>query len=217
MHTHAFFPIAPERMLEFIRLISEKRDPSFAGENITMMPTDLLLRPGTIPIFTIRDPRLAVPSSYRTMQKMGIPRGGERANYLITTSNIWNRVIYDFYAHHGVQPLVLDADDYMTSEDFVRRVCEKAGLDPAQAHFSWPAATEAEMKQTHPMHYASQSTLINSVGMNPAFAAKNVDMVAEEAKWEAEFGDDVSLVKQVMDLERAHYEYLRERRFTMEA
>ena len=215
LHTHAFFPVSPDRILDYIKIANAGKSGTVSGENCTMIPEHLLLHPGTVPVFTIREPRLVVPSAYRTMNAMDIPQGGGRPNYLITTCNIWNRVLYDFYVSHGFKPIVVDADDYMTNEDFVRHLCVQAGFDANQAYLSWPVPTKEEMDKIHPMYYASQSTLINSSGISPARAAKNMDLDKDEKNWQAEFGDDLPLVKEMVELSMPHYQYLFERRLRM--
>lgn len=215
VNTHPFFPVSPDRIPEYIEVVTARQSGPPGGENPTMIPDGLLLQSGTVPIFNIRDPRLVVPSAYRTMHAMDLAHGGGRANYLITTCHIWSRLLYDFYVSHGVKPIVVDADDFMTSEDFVRHLCSQAGLDPAQAYFSWSIPTKEEQNEIHPYYYASQSTLINSSGINPAKAARNLDLDAEEKKWETEFGDDLALVKEMVELAMPHYQYLFERRLEM--
>ncbi len=135
MHNHIFFPVTAENLSNHMKYAERKESPP--GLNFTMIPEDLLLHSDTVPIFTIRDPRLVVPSTLEVLQRMNLPHGGGRPNYFMVTCGIWNRMLYDYYVTHGIQPIVVDADDYMTSEDFVRELCTKIGLDPAQAYFSW--------------------------------------------------------------------------------
>lgn len=177
-----------------------------------MIPDDLLLRPGTIPIFTTRDPRLAVPSAYRAMQRMGVEHGGSHLNYFSVTCPIWNRLLYDFYVRQGVNPLVIDADDYITNEKFVRSLCARMGLNPEQLYLSWTPPTREQRKEIHPMYYASQSTLINSSRPDPAHAAKNTDLEEEEKRWDREFGDDARFMRKLVEIAMPHHEYLRKKR-----
>lgn len=212
LHFHPFFPVPPEKILDYINHANHKTAPAHP-ENFSIVPDSLLLTPGTVPILNIRHPKLVVPSTWRTLNKMGLPHGAGRPNFLIVTSHIWSRALYDFFLSKGIEPLVVDADDFMTSEEFVRHLCSKAGLDPDQAYFSWP--TDGDKDKHHPMYYASQSTLLNSAGPDAALAAKNKDLAKEEAGWAAEFGDDLALVQEMVDLAMPHYEYLYERRLRL--
>lgn len=175
-----------------------------------MMPNNLLLRPGTVPILTIRDPRLAVPSAYRVLKSMGLPHGSGRPNFLISTATIWHKMLYEFFESKNIHPLVIDADDIMTSQGFVERLCQKLELDPNQSIFQWEARPKGSM---HPMLYASQQYLMDSTAVDPGRAGVNLDLDAEESKWEEEFGDDVGLVREAVARSMSDYLWLRDRAF----
>ncbi|KAK8004539.1 protein-S-isoprenylcysteine O-methyltransferase [Apiospora arundinis] len=177
------------------------------------IPDDLLFAPGTLPVLTIRDPRLTVSSTYRVLAAMGLPHGSGRPNFLISTSTLWIRRLYEAYRSRGIEPVVVDADDLMTSPEFARHVCAKLGLDPESACLSWEATSAEEKAKLHPMEYASQKFLIDSTGIDESRAAKNQDMEAQVQGWPAEFGEDVELVREMVDLAMPHYQYLYERRF----
>lgn len=143
--------------------------------------------------------------------------------FLVATCNIWNCVLYNYYISHGIEPLVIDADDYMTSPEFVRKVSSKIGLDPAQVQFEWDAATVKDDssrawngEDVHPMQFASQNTLYGSSGVDATLAAKNLDMNLVMEKWDEEFEEDLVLVKEMIELAEPHYRYLFEKRFTVE-
>lgn len=210
LHTHSFFPVAPDQILNFVT--APESDHS-GKDNFTMMPDKLLLYPGTVPILTIRNPRLVVPSAHRAMRT--IIKGGGRANLLVVTNQIWCRLLYDYFSANGIEPLVIDADDYMTSRDFVRGLCKRAGLNPEEAVFSWSQSTEDQKKQLPQAHVEIQSTLMNSGGMNPGRAAKNLDLEAEEKNWEEEFGTDANLIQDLIRLAMPHYDYLYGRRLVI--
>lgn len=124
-------------------------------------------------------------------------------------------MLYNFYKSHGVEPVVVDADDYMTSEAFVRSLCVRLGLDPTKVKFEWDAATgEQKEKEIHPMQYASQNTLYESSGVIAGKAAKAFDFTGVSVKWKEEFGDDVGLIEEMVGLAMPHYQYLRERRWS---
>lgn len=208
VHTHSFFPASPDRILEYVTAPSS--EPS-SGDNFTLVPDKLLVHPGTVPVITIRNPRLVVPSAYKAMR--AVINGGGRANMLVITCHVWGRLLYDYYQANGIQPLVIDADDYMTSEEFVRELCKRTGLSPDKAVFSWATATDEQQRNLARPFAAVQTTLMGSTGANPGRAAKNVDLAAEEAKWEEEFGMDIAReIRELVQLAMPHFEFLYERR-----
>lgn len=215
-HTALIYPLAPEMALHFFVSHREGQIDSYTAENPTMMPDDLLLHPGTTPVFTIRHPILTISSAHRTMGKMDVRHGGGRLNFFSVTCQIWYRMMYDFYVNKGITPIVVDGDDIMTSEAFVRQLCSRVGLDPDQAYLSWPAATAEEKEKIHPMYYASQSTLIDSSKPEPARAAKNINLEAERAKWDDDFGQDAPYMRELVEMTMPHYKYLYERRMKMD-
>lgn len=175
-----------------------------------MMPRDLLLRPGTVPILTIRDPRLAVPSAYRVLKSMGLPHGSGRPNFLISTATIWQEMLCEFFEVNDIHPLVVDADDIMASQGFVEKLCQELELDSNQCIFQWEARPKDSM---HPMLYASQQYLMDSTAVDPGRAGVNLDLDAEESRWEEEFGDDVGLLGEAVARSMGDYLWLRERAF----
>ena len=75
---------------------------------------------------------------------------------------------------------------------------------------------EAEEKQKlHPMHYASQSTLIESNGVDARMGAKGRGWDAKMEMWEEEFRDDVKILKDMVHLTMQDYDYLRGKRFVV--
>lgn len=212
---HAFFSVLPEKILQYIKLATDASPLPPGGENFTIIPDALLLKPGTVALLTIRDPRLAVPSAYRTLARFGLSHGSGRLNFLLSTGLIWSQALYDYYVSNGIQPLVVDGDDVMTNENFVRYLCSCAGLEPDEVYTTWSAPTEEEREGIHPMFYASQGTLIESSGIIPGRAAKNMDMAEEVRKWDAEFGEDVGLIREAVESAMPYYRYLHERRLKM--
>jgi hypothetical protein len=201
-------------MLEYVHLLASSEMCHLRSENFSLVPDTLLLRPGTIPLISIRDPRLCVPSAYRVLERMDLPHAGSRAFFLVTTCNVWNCVLYNFHKSHGIEPVVVDADDYMTSESFVRSLCARLGLDPSKVRFEWDAVTsQQEGNDIHPMQYASQTTLYESSGVIAGRAAKNSDLDRLTVKWKEEFGDDAALIEEMVTLAMPHYKYLHDRRW----
>ncbi|KAK8102225.1 hypothetical protein PG984_015371 [Apiospora sp. TS-2023a] len=171
--------------------------------------------PGTVPVLTIRDPRLTVPSAYRVLGAMGLAHGSGRPNFLISTSTLWVRRLYEAYRARGFEPVVVDADDLMTGgAGFARRLCGRLGLDPEQACLSWEGPPSAEERAAmHPAYYASQRFLIESSGVDATRAGRNRDLEAEVRGWPEEFGEDVGMIREMVDLAMPNYRYLLERRF----
>lgn len=112
-------------------------------------------------------------------------------------------------------PITVDCDDIQTaaSTDFTQRLCTTLWLDPEKVQFSWPKLSEKEREATHPSLYASQRTLLESEGVDPWLAARNRDLVEEEAGWEKEFGEDVEMVRRMVREAEMQYRWLVERRF----
>ena len=206
---HAFSSSGPEDVLSMIR---EQSCGAPSSKNCTMIPEELLLRPRTVPILLIRDPRAAVPSAYRVLRDMDLPHGSGRPNFLISTASRWNRQLYDYFIAKGVEPVVVDGDDVMANPPVIRHLCSKLGMDPEQAIFSWPKVTQEEKDKLHPYEYASGRNLFESTGTQPSRAARNRNLEAEEKEWDADFGEDVALVKEMVERALPDYRYLYERR-----
>ncbi|KAI7773789.1 hypothetical protein LA080_009866 [Diaporthe eres] len=194
MHTHPFFILSPDRLLASVTAPGALQND---GRPISLIPKNLLLHPGTVPLFTIRHPVLLVPSSIRGIKKA--ETGDTRASFIIGTSLGFSREIYDWY---------------MTSADFNQSLGERLGLDPALVAVSWPKTTEDEQKLMHPVLLRMQETLVKSQGLDASRAARNVDLTEERARWKEEFSDEeVMLMEEIIAHITPHYEYFRERHF----
>lgn len=156
---------------------------------------------------------MSVPSSVKAIRETqaGGPR---RPAYKIGTSLKFARELYDWYAGHDIEPVVIDADDYMTSEKFSRGLAEKLSLDPAQVAVTWGPTPEEQQAQMHPVLRAMQKTLIDSKGLVPGRAAKNVDPKEQEELWKKEFTqEEVEVMRELIEATSPDYEYLKARRF----
>jgi len=153
----------------------------------------------------------------RVLERMNLPHGGSRAFLLETTCNIWNVLLYNFYTSHGIEPVIVDAEDFMTSEGFVGELCGKLGLDAGRACFAWEGVTKEQREEMHPMLYASQNTLFESEGVDSGKAKGKGGLVKEERAWEEEFGADVGLVKEMVGIAEPFYRWLYERRWKSDA
>ena len=124
-------------------------------------------------------------------------------------------MLYNHYKANGIDPIIVDADDYMTDKAFVRNLCSKLGINAAKVKFEWDAVTaEQKEKEIHPMMYASQNTLYESSGIIAGKAGKNCDFSAVAEEWEEEFGDDAELIEEMVGVAEPHYRYLHERRWS---
>ncbi|KXT10599.1 hypothetical protein AC579_7528 [Pseudocercospora musae] len=110
---------------------------------------------------------------------------------------------------NGIQPLVIDADGVITSQELSRQVCSKPDLNPDLAHFEWQRGDE---DQWHPMEYVSQTTLIESSGIDHSKAAKNLYLDNSEKQRDEEFGEVVGLIREAVAAFVPDYELLFERR-----
>lgn len=124
-----------------------------AIRNPSGVPDQLLLERGTVPVFTIRNPRLQVPSVYRLSLSV-LPGDPVRAETLASLTGRWTRLFYDWYLANGVRAIIVDADDYMSSETFVRHLCEVAGLNPAEALIKWDETKYDQTNRTERNHAA---------------------------------------------------------------
>lgn len=206
MHEHPCFAFEPDRALDLVT--SEWNQPyeKLGGSNYTIVPDDLLLYPGTIPIFTIRHPALTSPAVYRALNDFE----GSISTYNIRfVSQIWQRELYDWYVGHGITPLVVEAEDYMSSPEFVRHLAKQAGLSPENCVFEWEAATPEEIERMNPEYVKVQQTLVKSTGLVSGKVRRDVVVKDEMEKWEAMFGvQGANYVKDMVNASMAHYEYL---------
>lgn len=181
--------------------------------NISDIPDTLLLRPGTVPVFTIRDPRITIPATFRVLQDMNLFHGSGRPNFTISTSPMWIRNLYSYFQANGIEPLIVDADDFITNPDLIKDLCTKLGLNVEQLLWSWTTPTPEERARTHRLFYASQRVLIESEGIRSELASINRNLETEEEQWRADFGEDASMVEEMIELALPHYHWLKKNAF----
>ncbi|KAF7197950.1 hypothetical protein HII31_00664 [Pseudocercospora fuligena] len=179
-----------------------------------MIPDEVLLRPGTSVIMNLRHPAHVVVAAYRGLRDL--EHGADRLNVILITTLRWQREMYDWFVSKGIKPVLAESEDYMTSPDFVKKLCKEAGLDPDHAIFSWPKATEEELANMNPMYAKLLWSLLHSDGLNPSYAKKRLDFDVELAKWKEEFGEDIAnFLREEVEASMPHYEYLRAKKLTM--
>ncbi|KAI8649023.1 hypothetical protein NCS55_01475700 [Fusarium keratoplasticum] len=171
------------------------------------------------PTFLIRHPALSLASMYRAARSDVLGRTDKEPS-IIERSSIWNRTLFDFYeAEHGSggeRPLVLDADDMMTSPELMSKYARLAGLDPDKLRFSWEKASQEELSNMSAMARMMLSSLSASDSVNLDKVAGNLDIAKEAAKWRVEFGDeDGSKLESWVRAAMPDYEYMRSKRLTI--
>ncbi|KAF4967209.1 hypothetical protein FSARC_5188 [Fusarium sarcochroum] len=168
------------------------------------------------PTFLIRHPALSLPSMYRAARSVALAREHKEPS-LIERSSVWVRTLFDFYQtqhnNGGELPLVLDADDMMTSTELMLKYAKIAGLDPDKLRFSWDKASEEMLSNMSDMAKLMLSSLNGSDKVNLDKVAGDLNIDDEAVKWRNEFGDEggkklESWVRAAM----ADYEFMRSKR-----
>lgn len=213
IHEHPQFAASPDDAIEWV-----SHDWKSAGPhritNFTMIPDGLLLKPTTSAIVTIRHPAWIVPAAFRAMK--GVEGSDTRSNLILVCGLHWQRQIYDWCTENGVRAVIVEAEDYMTSPNLVKKLCEEVGLDPERALFSWPRATEEEKAKMHPRVVQLLHTLLHSTGLIPGKATAPPDLPSEEVKWREEFDEErATLIKELVQAAMPDYEYLKARKLTL--
>jgi hypothetical protein len=202
--------------------------------NETILPDEFLKT--WLPTFLIRHPALVFPSHYRTIidneGAEAVPT--EEAEHSLIMTLHWTRTLYDFYAEHFANPapksddndndnddddditwpLVLDANDIMTSPEVIIRFSKIAGLDPSKLQFTWSPASEQELAQI-PSRIEKRmlSNILASSGVMKERISADLDIDTEARKWREEFGERAGgkIEKWVRDA-MPDYEYMKAKR-----
>jgi hypothetical protein len=218
MHEHPHFAVDPVRALSFVTSsqVSGSGASRGAPENWTKIPDSLLLQPGTVPLFTIRHPALTIPASYEAMSNL--EKTLTRPNTLLVSTLAWHRELYDWYLSNGVTSIVAEAEDYMSSKEYVRGLAAKAGLSPDHCIFQWEKVSEEEQRKMNKMYIKLQQTLINSEGMVEGKAKREVDLEKEYERWENMHGmGEAKFLRDLVERSMADYEYLKGKKFRIES
>ncbi|KAM0420453.1 hypothetical protein ACHAPT_011745 [Fusarium lateritium] len=170
-------------------------DPSRSSHNLTFLPDEFLKT--WSPTFLIRHPAMQLPSLYRTCltnaEMDGFSRWRKEPLDLEVTMK-WFRAMYDFYVNHFGEdsnwPIVLDADDIMTSPNLVSKYAGLAGLDQDKLRFSWDKASEEKLNSLSTMEQRMLSTINASSKIDSSKVAGKINIDDEAVKWRQEFGED---------------------------
>lgn len=175
------------------------------------------------PTFLIRHPALMIPSLYRTAQK-GVEMDGKgRATnepYEVETTLDFVRALYEFYVDHFGQdsqwPVLLDADDVISSPELVMKYAELVGLDADKLRFSWEKMGQEQLEKLMPAEKIMLSTVNASTGVDKGKIAGNIDIDGEAEKWRNEFGEAGGRkLERWVRAAMPTYEYLRSKRLTL--
>ncbi|KAI1824551.1 hypothetical protein F4861DRAFT_251539 [Xylaria intraflava] len=189
--------------------------------NLTCLPDEFLKT--WHPTFLIRHPAAVLPSLYRTAQ-----RNSETADMVrqqsepfeIEASSRFARTLYDFYREHfgrdSQWPIVLDADDIMTSPDLITKYAGLVDLDPSKLQFSWERVSKEAEDKMGPLERIMFGTINSSTGVDKGKVAGDVDIDAEIAKWRSEFGKGSEKLERWVREGMPDYEYLHARRLRVD-
>ncbi|UPK92153.1 hypothetical protein LCI18_003088 [Fusarium solani-melongenae] len=170
-------------------------NPTRSSLNLTFLPDEFLKI--WSPTFLIRHPAMQLPSLFRTcltrMEMDGFSRWQKEPLDIEVTMK-WFRAMYDFYVKHFGEdsqwPIVLDADDIMTSPNLVSKYAALAGLNQDKLRFSWDKANKERLDNLSSMEQRMLSTINASSKVDPSKVAGNIDIDDEAAKWRSEFGEE---------------------------
>jgi hypothetical protein len=170
------------------------------------------------PLFLIRHPALSLSSLYRATRSDEFQRESKEPS-VMERSSIWIRSLFDFYEAHQPgrePPLVLDADDMMTSPELMIKYVKLAGLNPDKLRFSWEKASPEVISKQSTLAQRMLSSLNASDKVNLDKVGGDLDIDAEAQKWRAEFGDvDASKLENWVRAAMPDYEYMRSKRVTL--
>lgn len=170
-------------------------NPTRSPLNLTFLPDEFLKI--WSPTFLIRHPAMQLPSLFRTclakMEMDGFSRWKKEPLDIEVTMK-WFRAMYDFYVNYfgdGSQwPIVLDADDIMTSPHLVSKYAGLAGLDQDKLRFSWDKANQERLSGLSTMEQRMLSTINASSKIDFSKVAGNINIDDEAVKWRSEFGEE---------------------------
>lgn len=201
---------------------------TWSDQNFTVLPDEFLQT--WLPTFLIRHPALAFPSYYRAVVKIEGNEGAAADHYgsfkMISIKG--SRQLYDLYVQwrhklpssadkRDVWPIVLDADDVISSPDTMTLYCHMLNMDSEKLRFSWDALKQNELLQMAPSQQVMRSTLLQSTGVVRAKAQSAIDIDEETEKWKTEFGAAAAqLIAKMVCEAMPDYEYLRAKRLRVD-
>ncbi|ETN40086.1 uncharacterized protein HMPREF1541_04361 [Cyphellophora europaea CBS 101466] len=126
-------------------------------------------------------------------------------------------MLYDWYTEkgpsHHVEPIIVDADDYMSDKKTVEELCKRVGLDSDAIIYTWPKASEEELNSMLPMEAKIKFTILGSDGVIPGRTAAGFDMAKAQQEWISQYGEDgAAEIKGLVERTMLDYENMRARK-----
>ena len=190
-------------------------EPSQTSKTNPTIFSDSFLR-SHIPIFLIRHPALAFPSTIRVASEYFNTQVGDVFMNLILRYK-WHKILYDWYMANRVATgnppvVVLDADDLMYNPQAVEKLCSRTGLDPELVKYEWNANPNGKLETTYENEDVFLNTLAASSGVVKGKGSDGVEIDVEAQKWKLEFGvQRATMLEKLVRDAMKDYDYLRAR------
>jgi hypothetical protein len=190
--------------------------------NMTVLPDDFLR--SFQPIFLIRHPALVIPSRLRAHYDT-VGFGSPKAELDSIMSLHWQHNLWQFYTgtrtvesqtNGRIQfPIILDADDIITSPELVVGIAKAMGLDAGVVRFKWDKV-ENKIGEYQPLQRFLSSLRASTGIMKDKVAGESFNIPLEVKKWEVEFGTETARnIETWAHLAMPYYNYLRVRRIQL--
>ena len=204
--------------------------------NPTIIPDELLKL--FTPIIFIQHPVITLPAWMRMAKDEYGSYTVDDEDFSLWTSLRWSRMLFDYLrstqhlrsrrdsVHSSVhsnrsgkwepgfvatRPYVIDAMDVVCNNNaMLAAVCRLLGIDYQEISKGWAqyfTKAAASLKKALPVAFANATAVFSERILGTAAITINLD--AETAKWEKEFGKDVAeVLRKKVDEEMPHYVYL---------
>ncbi|KAM0787784.1 hypothetical protein ACM66B_003839 [Microbotryomycetes sp. NB124-2] len=183
-----------------------KSVPSFSNieqDNPSLIPEAQLLDPSVVHTFLIRTPDKAIPSYHRLCYP-GAPTDfhffdPEEAGYREV------RLLYDYLKSKGQDPLVLDSADLLADPENVMKLwCQNVKVEFDPKMLQWNEGTREHFAKWPGWHTSAE----NSTGVGQGLSDKHITP-SNHGKQEKEQKEMPEIVRQTIEANREHYEYLK--------
>jgi hypothetical protein len=168
-----------------------QRKPDPVPDNPTVLPTNFLHTMD--PVCLIRHPAPMLESFYRAAVKGHLNICIHDEEFPVSTSLRWLRLLYDWYASFGAQPIVIEADDLINEDNVMPKFCKAFHLDPQYLQTRWEKESEEIKAKQGISETAFLETIQNSTGIIKSKKRDfEINIVEERDRWVRDFGEDVA-------------------------